>query len=112
MFENLCAVRLLLHSWSVEISNPHPKTKDDAGRVWLKEAMIYLQENLGLSEEECFKRVLNDVEKVLAVDGRDEKGWTREEIVQASGMSQEDFDETFTKFIEGELVLAHIEKHN
>jgi galactokinase len=102
VFENLCAVRLLLHSWKVEVDGSPPRSKEEAGRVWMKEALAYLQDSLGLSEEESFKRVAQDLDSVLGVDGRDEKGWTLEEIVAASGMSREEFDDTFTKFIEGE----------
>lgn len=102
VFENLCAVRLLLRYWNFDQDLASPTTPAETGRVWLREALNLLSSKLGLSEEEAYHKVLGDIETVLGSEGRDEKGWAREEIIAASGMSEDQFANTFTKALTGE----------
>lgn len=87
--EVLCASRLLLHAWGIDCSE---KSGED-GRIWLREALDLLDKKS--SEEELYKRALADLPSVLGKEG----GWTREEMVAASGMSAEDFEKTYLQFI-------------
>lgn len=93
--EVLCASRLLLHSWGVDA--PRMTQAGEPGRIWLREALD-LCEKEG-SEVELYEHALKDLPKVLGQEGRAEQGWTREEMVAASGMSAEDFQKTYLDFI-------------
>lgn len=100
VFENLCAVRLLLHAWHVD-GKEVPHSKEEAERTWMKEAAIFLGEKTQLSEEETYHRLLRDIDNVLGADGKAESGWTREEIIDGSGLSAEAFDEIFCRNLNG-----------
>ena len=67
----------------------------------MKEAAIFLGEKLQLGEEETYHRLLRDIEEVLGADGKAEAGWTKEEIVQASGLSEDVFEEIFCRNMKG-----------
>lgn len=92
--EVLCASRLLLHAWGVD--DPRAVAGEE-GRVWLREA-VDLREKQS-SEKEMYERALSDLDTVLGADGRASKGWSRDEMVSASGMSQPDFEKTYLDFI-------------
>jgi len=79
-----------------------PQSKEEAERTWMKQAAVYLGENLQLSEEETYRRLLVDIEQVLGANGKAESGWTREEIVAGSGLSEEAFEEIFCRNLKGE----------
>jgi hypothetical protein len=64
-----------------------------------------LSDKLGLSEEEAYVKISKDIERVLGADGRDKQGWTKEDIIQASGMPEEQFNNTFTKTLQGEQLF-------
>lgn len=51
-------------------------------------------------EEELLTSALREIGDILGADGKMEKGWTREEMIEASGMSKEDFTSTFLDFLE------------
>lgn len=102
VFENLCAVRLLLRYWNFDRNLGSPSSVEEVGRVWLREALNLLSEKLDLSEEEAYVKVSEDIERVLGAGGRNEEGWTKEEIIEASGMTSEQFEDTFTKTLHGE----------
>ncbi len=60
-------------------------------------------------DEELLREALEEIEDILGPDGRKDSGWTREEMIQASGMSAEDFTSTYLDFLESEsenLVLS------
>lgn len=92
--EVLCASRLLLHAWGVD--DPRAVAGEE-GRVWLREA-VDLREKES-SEAAMYERALADLDKVLGADGRAEKGWSREEMIAASGLSAPDFEKTYLDFI-------------
>ena len=118
--ESLCAARLLLHAWG--LSNP-PKVSasltngnnadtpehrlrsgPEKGRLWLKEVLeVWIPD---CPDEEVYERALSQLDEVLGVDGRGEKGWTREEMIEASGMSASDFTATYLEFLESEPRIA------
>jgi hypothetical protein len=50
-----------------------------------------------------YEKALTDLESILGKGGRAQKGWTTEEMIAESGMSQEAFTETYLHhFLEGE----------
>jgi hypothetical protein len=49
-------------------------------------------------------------EKVLGAEGRGERGWTREEMMEASGMEEGEFDKTYLDFIPSELVVFTVRR--
>lgn len=92
--EVLCAARLLLHAWGVD--QPRAVAGEE-GRVWLREAVDLREKET--SEAAMYERALADLDTVLGADGRAEKGWSRDEMVAASGMSAADFEKTYLDFI-------------
>jgi hypothetical protein len=106
VFETLCAVRLLLRDWNFDRDLGSPSCVEQTGRVWFREALHLLSDKLGLSEEEAYVKISKDIERVLGSDGRDKQGWTKKDIIQASGMPEEQFNNTFTKTLQGEQ-LSH-----
>lgn len=92
--EVLCASRLLLHAWGVD--EPRMAKAGEPGRIWLREAVDMREKQS--SEEEMYKRALGDLDRVLGADGH-ESGWTKDEMVAASGMTPAAFEETYLDFI-------------
>lgn len=78
--------------------------------MWLREALHLLSDKLSLSEEEAYVKVSKDIERVLGADGKDKQGWTKEDIIQASGMRSEDFNNTFARTIEVRAEKFHLYK--
>lgn len=91
--EVLCASRLLLRAWGIDCEG----RSGEEGRIWLREAFDLL--NKEASVEDLCRRALADLPAVLGKDGRDKTGWTREEMIEASGMTAEAFTETYLEFI-------------
>ncbi|ORY28308.1 putative galactokinase [Naematelia encephala] len=99
--ETLCAARLLLHAWGLD---EHPRVRGKIGseaRIWLREVLdLWVGEVNADNDIEVYTKALEDVQKYLAAGDKGERGWTREEMIQASGMSVEDFTLTYLDFIE------------
>lgn len=53
------------------------------------------------NEERLYHRVIQESFKILGAERRDRRGWTREEMMEASGMSREAFSQTYLEFLEG-----------
>jgi galactokinase len=90
--EVLCASRLLLHAWGVD--SPRCTQPGEAGRIWLKEAIDMLGRKG--TDAELYQHALEALPSVL---GAHPEGWTREEMVAASGMSASAFEETYLNFV-------------
>lgn len=110
VFENLWAVRLLLRDWKSDGNLEAPSSAEQTGRVWLREALHLLSDDLGLSEEEAYAKVSKDIKRVLGANGKDKEGWTQEDLIEASGMRPEDFNNTFTQTIEVRADRFHLYK--
>lgn len=95
--EVLVASRLLLHAWGVD--DARLKASGEDGRIWLKEALDLWQKKEGISNDELFEKALAALPDVLGKNGRDIEGWTKEEMIEASGMTAEAFTETYLNFI-------------
>lgn len=52
-------------------------------------------------EERLYQRAIQESYRILGKDGRDRRGWTREEMIEASGLSEPDFRSTYLDFLEG-----------
>lgn len=93
--EVLCASRILLHAWGVDA--PRMTEAGEGGRIWLREALdLWAQQG---TDAEMFAKALASIPAVLGADGRDKRGWTREEMIAASGMSEADFTKTYLDFV-------------
>lgn len=99
--ESLVAARLLLHAWGL---SDHPRVKGkvgEGGRVWLREVLEMWAP--GESPVGVYEKALKDLERILGKGGRAQKGWTTEEMIAESGMSKDEFTETYLHhFLEGE----------
>jgi galactokinase len=99
--EVLVAARILAHSAGLD-----DLTGVNGKRIWLKEVLDASKGKYGVTgERELLERGLKEAEKVLSVEGRGETGWTREEMIQASGMSPEEFTKTYLEFLESGSLL-------
>jgi galactokinase len=89
--EVLCASRLLLHAWGVDAAKG---VSGEQGRIWLRQAL----EMLGRqgSDAEVYQHALDAVPSVLGVHPQ---GWTRDDMVQASGLPADDFEKTYLDFV-------------
>lgn len=104
--EVLVASRLLLHAWGIDA--PRMTKAGEEGRIWLKEALdLWAQSG---SEVEVYERALKALPAVLGKDGRGERGWTREEMIEASGMSEEAFTKTYLDFVPTRASHYHLLK--
>jgi galactokinase len=94
--EGLIAARLLARSWGLgELTGVNDK------RIWFKEVLGAYGEKEGISDEMgLLKRGMEEVKRVLGVEGRDKIGWTREQMVEASGLSEEEFKSLYLDFLE------------
>jgi len=102
--ESLCAARLLLHAWGMD-DHPHITGKSGAaGRLWLKEALAHWSQ--GGDEVMVHEKAISCLKDTLGQDGRDVRGWTREEMIEASGMGEQDFTHTYLDFLESESPAA------
>lgn len=90
--EVLCAARLLLKAWGV--TAPRTSQSGDGGRIWLKEAIDMLGKRG--TPAELYQHALDALPAIL---GAHPQGWSREEMVAASGMSDEAFAATYLDFI-------------
>lgn len=110
--ESLCAARVLLHAWGL---TDHPRLKDTEKEDWKlktgEEGRLWLREVLELKwpgraekgeEQQMYEEARADLQSALGTDERDKKGWTREEMIAVSGMSEHEFSETYLHFLEGE----------
>jgi hypothetical protein len=104
--ESLVAARLLLHAWGL---SDHPRVKGkvgEGGRVWLREVLEMWAP--GESPVAVYEKALKDLESILGKGGRAQKGWTTEEMIAESGMSKDEFTETYLHhFLEGESSHSH-----
>lgn len=57
-------------------------------------------EDAGVLEE-----AVRGAEKVLGAEGRGERGWTKEEMSEASGMGEGEFEKTYLDFIPSESAI-------
>ncbi|KAI9637939.1 ribosomal protein S5 domain 2-type protein [Dioszegia hungarica] len=98
--ESICAARVLLHAWGLSEHERVKGKKGEDARVWLREVLEMWRpgkvddETAGVLEE-----AVEAAEKVLGAKGRGERGWTREEMREASGMEEGEFDKTYLDFI-------------
>lgn len=88
--ESLIAARLLLHAWGLSDSRP-------AGRIWLKE-VLFLRYG---QEVPSYETLLSQVEEILGSDGKGDRGWTREEMIDKSGLSSTEFTRLYLDFLQG-----------
>jgi galactokinase len=97
--EVLIAARILATAWGVgDIEGVNGK------RIWFKEVLDAWARKTGIEgEKEVFEQAILAVHTILEVDGRGERGWTREEMIESSGMSREDFTKTYLEFLESNL---------
>ena len=100
VIEVLCATRLLVHAWGLDKSPRLAGKTGEDGRMWLREALEMWSEEK--DQHALYESGLKEVDRVFGANGRGETGWTREEMIQASGMSKEDFTSTFLEFLESE----------
>ncbi|KAL1411058.1 galactokinase [Vanrija albida] len=106
--EVLVASRLLLHAWGID--DKRIKASGEDGRIWLKEALDLWQKKEGVSDHELFEKALAALPDVLGKNGRDIEGWTKDEMIAASGMSPEAFTETYLNFIPVRAERFHLYK--
>ena len=99
--ECIIATRLMLHAWGLDQDPRLTGKKGEEGRMWFREALDLWEGGKGLAEEELYTKALGEVDRVLGL-GKGETGWTREEMIAASGMDEASFRETFLEFLESE----------
>ncbi|RSH93929.1 galactokinase [Saitozyma podzolica] len=93
--ESLVAARLLLHAWGL---SDHPRVKGKV-EMWAP----------GESPVAVYEKALKDLESVLGKGGRAQKGWTTEEMIAESGMSKDEFTETYLHhFLEVRATHFHL----
>lgn len=92
--EVLCASRLLLKAW--DMTAPRTTQAGEAGRIWLKETIDMLGKKGTASE--LYQHALDALPSALGGEHAKE-GWTREEMIAASGMTAEQFTETYLDFV-------------
>ena len=61
--------------------------------------------NSGSDEDRLYHRAIEESYRILGSKGRDRKGWTREEMIAESGMSESAFTHTYLDFLEGKSRL-------
>ncbi|WVQ78456.1 galactokinase [Cryptococcus sp. DSM 104549] len=115
--EMLCATRLLAHRWGVGGRASAGETKEEGGDevrevMWLYEVLGHWarsssgspspinapasREPLTWEEQGAvLRRALDDIEWLQRPEG-----WTREEMVQASGMEEGEFEKSYLMFLE------------
>ncbi len=54
-------------------------------------------------KEVLYHRAIQESYRILGSESRDRIGWTREEIIAASGMEEAAFRETYLDFLEGKF---------
>ena len=77
--------------------------------MWLREALELWQNSGALGsaavdEKVLYEKGLEEVDRVLGAQGKDTKGWTKEEMIEASGMNPDAFSKTFLQFLESQSV--------
>lgn len=101
MIESLCANRILLHAWGLDREPYVLGKKKGNRRVWLREVLsLWAKTRSDLwkaTEDEIYQAAIYEAERVLWV-GKG-SGWHREEMIAASGLSKEDFEETYLHYI-------------
>jgi galactokinase len=93
----------LLHAWNFDGTLQSSSGAEQTGRIWLREALHLLSEKLGLTEDEAYAKISEDIERVLGGDGRDKQGWAKEDIIMASGMRADQFDD-LARTVHGEYL--------
>ncbi|ORX33774.1 ribosomal protein S5 domain 2-type protein [Kockovaella imperatae] len=108
--ECIIATRLLCHAWGLD-QTPRLKGKvGDEGRIWLREALDLWEGGKGLSEVELYEKALGEVDRVLGNGYKGTQGWTREDMLAASGMEEAAFRETFLEFLEIRATYFHLHR--
>ena len=102
--EGLIATRLLLHAWGLDKSPRLEGKSGKDGRIWLREALDMWAGKL--SEDELYEKALLEVDRVLGPGDKGKRGWTMEEMIEASGMDEKSFSQTFLEFIESEPSIS------
>ncbi|WWD19422.1 galactokinase [Kwoniella shandongensis] len=97
--ENLCATRILLHALQIDVDVPETSQGGSTGRLWLREALEHWAEAKLLDEAGMYEELLSRLPSILGRDGRGVDGWTKEQMIEESGMSSTDFKATFLEFI-------------
>ncbi|OXM76047.1 galactokinase [Cryptococcus neoformans Bt63] len=97
--ENLCATRILLHAFGADAGVLSTTQRGSTGRLWLREALEHWAEDAHMDEETVYRDLLARIVGVLGKKGRDKSGWTRDQMIEESGMTAADFEATFLAFI-------------
>ncbi|AAW46834.1 galactokinase, putative [Cryptococcus deneoformans JEC21] len=97
--ENLCATRILLHTFGADAGVLSTTQRGSTGRLWLREALEHWAEDAHMDEETVYRNLLARIVGVLGKEGRDKNGWTKNQMIEESGMTAEDFEATFLAFI-------------
>lgn len=100
--ENLCATRILLHAFAADAGVLSTTQRGSTGRLWLREALEHWAEDAHMDEETVYRDLLARIVGVLGKKGRDKSGWTRDQMIEESGMIAADFEATFLAFIPSE----------
>ncbi|KAK8869627.1 galactokinase [Kwoniella newhampshirensis] len=97
--EMLCATRILLEAWGLD-------SKVGKQRKWLRE-VLELWDGEEEDEGKLLEKALGEIDGILGGE-RKERGWTREEMSEKSGMSKEDFEEMYLHFLETRASHLHL----
>lgn len=92
--EVLCASRLLLKAWGV--AGARTTQAGEPGRIWLKETIDMLGKKG--TDHELYQYALDTLPSVLG-GSHVKEGWTRDEMIAASGMSADQFTQTYLDFV-------------
>lgn len=106
--ENLCATRILLHAFGADAGVLSTTQRGSTGRLWLREALEHWAEDAHMDEETVYRNLLARIIGVLGKEGRDKNGWTKNQMIEESGMTAEDFEATFLAFIPSEYSVKRL----
>ncbi|KAL7422023.1 galactokinase [Cryptotrichosporon argae] len=84
-----------------------------ASALCLPNSLVHLscEHAQGLTDEQVYEKALADLPCVLGRDGRDGRGWTRDEMIEASGMSADAFTRACLDFAPVRATRLHLFKH-